>query len=260
MSDFLPVTKIPRSGLPAYAMVVGDPQRAASAAGQLHDCRRIGSNREYDTYRGTWRGTDLVVSSHGVGGPGAVCMFQELAMAGVSTIIRAGTAGGVVEEIQDGDLVIATAAVREDGVSDYMAPTPYPSFATPEVVLALQQATRASGHAWHRGVVWTKALFFPGVLTSPTETYKQAGVIAIEMELSALLVMAGLKRLRAGGILAIDGNPARRSSQAEYNPHRPVVEAAVKRMITITLEALHTLHAADLQEPHAAEGRPFVFQ
>ena len=253
MNDFLPVTKIPRSGLPEYAVVVGDPRRARMTASMLEDSREIGSNREYVTHRGTWKGVEVVVSSHGVGGPGAICMFQELAMAGVKTMIRAGTCGGTVEAIDDGDVVIATGGVREDGVTDQMVPTAYPCFSTPEVVLALQHAAVAAGHRWHRGIVWTKALFFPGVLTPPSEAYFNAGVIAVEMELSALLVMAAMKGLRAGGILTVDGNPKNRATQAEYNPHRQVVEDGIAAMMGIALDAIH--HLAQSTEAAPTDGQ-----
>lgn len=258
-NEFLPVTKIPRQGLPEFALVGGDPRRIQRIAERLDEARQIGHNREYTTYRGTWKGTDLVVSSHGVGAPGAICMFEELAMAGVKTFIRVGTCGGTTMQIDDGDVVIATGVVREDGLTDQMVPVPYPAFSTPEVVLALQRAAIESGHPWHRGVTWTKALFFPGVLQPYWEEYLEAGVIAVEMELSALLVMAAMKGLRAGGILTVDGNPVKRQEQAEYNPHREVVENAVGEMIEIGLNALHILDAERDQLPTVGMTRPISF-
>jgi uridine phosphorylase len=209
----------------------------------FENSREIGSNREYVTYRGTWKDIDLTVSSHGVGGPGAICMFEELAQAGSKTIIRVGTCGGLTPNINDGDLVIATAAVREDGVTDQMVPLAYPCFSTPEVVLALQQSAQVVGQPWHRGIVWTKALFFPGVLKPAHEAYLKAGIIAVEMELSALLVMASMKGLSAGGILVSDGNPALRPNE-EYNPHRSVVDDAVGKSIEAALGAIERLAAA----------------
>ncbi|MBN8618607.1 MAG: nucleoside phosphorylase [Anaerolineae bacterium] len=238
LNDFLPVTKIPRSGLPEFALVCGDPRRAARIATLFENSREIGSNREYVTYRGTWQGVDLVVSSHGVGGPGAICMFEELAMAGVKTIIRVGTCGGLQPNIEDGDLVIATGTIREDGVTDQFVPLPYPAFSTPEVVLALQHAARQIAHPWHRGVVWTKALFYPGVIP-PTDVYLKAGIVAVEMELAALLIMASVRGLNAGGILVSDGNPAK--EQKEYNPHRTVVEDGVGKCIEVALGAIKHL-------------------
>jgi uridine phosphorylase len=258
LNDFLPVTKIPRSGLPDYALVCGDPRRAARIADQFEGKREIGNNREYVTYRGAWKGVDLVVSSHGVGGPGAICMFEELAQAGVKTIIRVGTCGGLVEAIDDGDLIISTGVVREDGVSDQLVPVAYPAFSTPEVVIALQQSAQAHGHRWHRGVTWTKAMFFPGVLPFQNEIYQKAGVIAVEMELSALLVMAGLRGIDAGGILVADGNPKEKTP--EYNPHRSIVEEGVGKSIEVALGAIERLASAVPLRPQDGLTRTFAYR
>ncbi|MEU0932353.1 MULTISPECIES: nucleoside phosphorylase [unclassified Embleya] len=241
----LPITKIPSSGLPAHALVVGDPARAALVAERLEDARRIGANREYVSYAGSWRGVPVVVSSHGVGGPGAVCLFGELAEAGVRTFIRLGTAGAMARGVGDGDLVVATAAVRDDGVTQQLVPAEFPAFATPEVVLALDGAARAHAAPHHRGVVWTRAAFMPGVLELPMKPYQAAGVLAIEMELSALLVFAALGGHRAGGVLVVDGIAADdlvdESGGSTYDPHRQVVAEGVERGVVVALDALYRL-------------------
>jgi uridine phosphorylase len=125
-----------------------------------------------------------------------------------------------------------------------MVPSTYPAAATPEVVLALEDGCRASGARWHRGLVWTKSLFYPGVLEPPRDLYIRAGVIALEMELSALLVLGGLLGLRTGGILVVDGNPTRRASAFDYDPHRPVVDEGVERSIAAALHAIRALSTA----------------
>jgi uridine phosphorylase len=238
----LPITKIPRGGLPGHALVVGDPERAAAVASLLTDSVLIGQNREYHSYQGTWHGTPVVVSSHGVGGPGALCQFGELAAAGVHTFVRFGTAGALRADITDGDLVIAEAAVRDDGVTQQLVHPEYPAFSTPETVLALTAAATAHQARAHRGVVWTRAAFSPGVRELPMREYLAARVIAIEMELATLLVFAGLNGLRAGGVLVIDGNATvDNNDPTSYNPHRQVVIDAVARGSVVALDALVAL-------------------
>lgn len=151
-------SQIPRHGLPSSAIVVGDPARASAIAARLQESRLVATNREWTTYRGTWRGTDLIVASHGVGGPGALCLFQELIDAGLKTIIRFGTAGAIAPEVKCGDLIIAEGAIRDDGVTDQLVPVQYPALSSPEVVIALDAAARDHGMVGHRGVVWTRAL------------------------------------------------------------------------------------------------------
>jgi uridine phosphorylase len=238
----LPITKIPRAGLPGHALVVGDPERATAVASLLTDAVRIGQNREYRSYQGNWHGIPVVVSSHGVGGPGALCQFGELAEAGVHTFLRFGTAGSLREDIVDGDLVIGAAAVRDDGVTQQLVRPEYPAFATPEAVLALTAAATAHQARAHRGVVWTRAAFSPMVRELPMREYLAAGVIAIEMELATLLVFAALKGLRAGGVLVIDGNATvDNTDPTSYNPHRQVVIDAVARGSVVALDALVAL-------------------
>ncbi|MDQ0911946.1 uridine phosphorylase [Streptomyces canus] len=245
--DLLPVTRIPRTGLPAHAVVVGDPARAAAVAALLDGAAEVSYHREYRVFSGSWKGVPVAVASHGVGGPGAILLFQELADAGVGTILRFGTAGAMKPGIGDGDLVIAEAAVRDDGVTQQLLPPEYPAVSAPEAVLALQRAAHETGAPHHRGIVWTRAAFQPGLL--PLFSYDGAGLAAIEMELSALLVTASLRGLVAGGVLVIDGANADELVDEEgtsaYDPHRDVVAAGVERGAVVSLEALRLLAEGD---------------
>jgi uridine phosphorylase len=243
--DLLPVTRIPRSGSPRRALVVGDPFRAARIAALLDDATEVAHAREYRTFRGRWKGVEVLVSSHGVGGPGAICLFQELADAGVSAIIRLGTAGALQPWIEDGDLVIADAAVRDDGVTPQLVPAEFPAVSSPEAVLALTGAAAEHGAPYHRGLVWTRAAFYPSHLELPLRMYVDAGVLAIEMELSALLVLGTLRGLTCAGALIIDGAAADvLMDTTGYDPHRAVVDAGVERGIHVTLDALTRLPVA----------------
>lgn len=240
MSGDLPITGIPRNGLPTLALVTGDPKRVPRIAEMLDDCKEIADRREYVTCTGAWKGTELVVASHGVGAPGAILLFHELAQAGVTTMVRAGTCGALDGSISDGGLIVATGAVREDGVTDQMVPTSYPASSNPEVVVALQGAAERLGHPVHQGTVLTRAAFFPGLLESTLGKHAADGVIAVEMELAALLVTASLKGLRAGGVLVVDGTPLNTTLE-NYDPHRRVVQDGVQAMFTVALDALHEL-------------------
>ncbi|GAA3773750.1 nucleoside phosphorylase [Streptomyces chiangmaiensis] len=241
-----PVTRIPRTGLPPYAVLVGDPARAARVAALLDNAAEVSYHREYRVFAGNWKGLGVTVASHGVGAPGAILLFQELADAGVRTFVRFGTAGAMKAGIADGDLVIAEAAVRDDGVTAQLLPAEYPAVSAPEAVLALQRAAREAGVPHHRGIVWTRAAFQPGLI--PLNAYERAGLAAIEMELSALLVTASLRGLVAGGVLVVDGANADELigeeaafSTGGYDPHREVVARGVERGSVVALEALRLL-------------------
>ncbi|MEZ5341185.1 MAG: nucleoside phosphorylase [Acidimicrobiales bacterium] len=189
----LPVLGVRAVDIPDRVIVVGDPGRAGLVAEQLTDATLVGQNREYSSYVGTFNGTAVGVVSHGVGAAGAAICFEELMRAGAQTIIRAGTAGALQDEVADGSLVIATGAVREEGLSHRLVPDTFPAVADVDVVMALRAATESKGVSAHCGLFLTNDLFYPhAVLGSSLELWHRAGVLATEMEASALLVIAAL--------------------------------------------------------------------
>lgn len=250
MPELLPILRIPKGTVAPYVITVGDPERARAIAGLLDGSREVGRYREYWSYAGSWQGIELTVTSHGVGGAGAAVAFEELIHGGARTIVRLGTAGSFLPEIRSGDLIIATAAVRDDGVSERLLPLAYPAVADLDVTIALRDA--AADHAGVRfatGIVITKASFFAGAVADNSTVWAQARLAGVEMELATLLVVAGLRGVRAGGIFTVDGNPSEDATGAEYDPHRPVVEEGKQRMVEVGLDAIKRLAVAD-REAH----------
>lgn len=238
MPDPTPVLRITPGAVPRRALVVGDPDRAERVASRLDDARELGRFREYVTFTGTHRGVDVAVSSHGVGAPGAALCFEELHRAGVRRIIRAGTCGGLQADVTDGDLVIATGAIREDGLTPGLVPASFPALASVDVVASLRHAVGAVGHRFHEGIVLTGAVFYPhDVLGSPLAQWAKAGAVAVEMECAALFVIGALNRTEVGAVLTVDGNPLH-GNEDTYNPHRDVVRSAVDVMIEVALDGL----------------------
>ena len=237
----LPVLGFRAGDLPRRVLVVGDPDRAEKAAGHLQHVKELGRTREYVSFSGRHHDVEVAIVSHGVGSAGAAVCFEELFRAGAERVIRAGTAGGMQADVVDGHLVVATAAVRADGFTQQVVPSEYPAVGDHRVVDSLLGAAEAAGVNIHLGVVLTVASFYPHqVLGSSLPMWQQAGVVAVEMEVAALYVLASLHEASAGAILAIDGNPLieKDESMEGYNPNRPVVHEAVEAMITIGLDAL----------------------
>ena len=233
-----PVLRVTSDDLPERVLVVGDPNRAARVAKRLEEMSTLGQFREYHTYRGTHRGVEVAVSSHGVGAPGAAICFEELHQAGARRLIRAGTCGALTPAVADGDLVIATAAIREDGLTHTLVPSTFPAAASLDVTNLLTDATEGLGRPAHVGTVLTAAAFYTAdVLGSSLELWSQAGAVAVEMECAALFVIGAMHGFETGAILAVDGNPLQRSETA-YDPHRQVVHDAVDAMIGVALDAL----------------------
>lgn len=240
MADPTPIMRLMPGEIPERALVVGDPARAEKVAAHLDGATELGRFREYVTFSGTHRGVPMVVSSHGVGAPGAALCFEELHQAGVTRILRAGTCGGLQPYVADGDLVIATGAIRDDGLTPGLVPLAFPALASVDVVSRLREAGRSVEHRVHEGIVLTGAVFYThDVLGSSLARWASAGAIAVEMECAALFVIGSLNGTEVGAILTSDGNPLHDTSEG-YDPHRDVVRDAVDVMIGVALDALVT--------------------
>jgi uridine phosphorylase len=235
--EFLPILKTNSKNIRKKVLVCGDPGRADKIAEFLTEAEVISYNREYKLINGQYNQQPVSILSHGVGGPGAGVAFKELIKGGAEEIIRVGTAGSLSKKIKDGDLVIAAAAVRNDGLTEQLVDKSYPAVADWELVARLNRRAEALEIAISTGIVSTIAAFYPELEPLSNNYFSQAGVIAVEMEASALFVLASLNNVKAAAVLAVDGIAVDFDAES-YNPHREKVSNAVEREIFLALEAL----------------------
>ena len=118
----LPILKADIIDIAPNVVVMGDPNRVIAGSKLLQNAKEVGSYREYLTITGSYRDKYITLCSHGVGASGASVCFQDLFRAKVKNIIRAGTCGSLQAHIKDGDIIISTSAVREDGTTPALAP------------------------------------------------------------------------------------------------------------------------------------------
>lgn len=196
----------------------GDPERVEVIAECWDDHEERARHREYRTLAGTYDGEPVSVTSTGIGAPSAAIAVEELARVGAETFVRVGSCGAIQEEVAVGDLVITTAAVRQEGTSDEYVREDYPASAHDEVVTALVTAAERLGHEYHLGVTCSTDSFYAGQsrpgfggfqaagAEERIEELQEAGVLNFEMEASAILTLAGLYGLRAGAVCTVYAN------------------------------------------------------
>ncbi|MBQ3654408.1 MAG: uridine phosphorylase [Synergistaceae bacterium] len=208
-----------------YCILPGDSGRCEKIAQYLEDPHFVASNREFTTWAGTLKGERVLVTSTGIGGPSAAIAMEELAALGANTFIRVGTCGGINMNVKSSDVVIPTASVRFDGTGNEYAPIEFPAAADFGVVRALVDSAQELGERWHTGIVQCKDSFYgqhsPSrmpvsyELLNKWEAWKKLGVLASEMESSALFVVASALGVRCGTVLNVIWNQERKA--AGYN-------------------------------------------
>lgn len=199
-------------------LLPGDPGRVALISSGWDTFKEVGNNREFVTHTGTLEGEAISAISTGIGNPAMATVVESLARLGSRTLLRVGTTGGIQPEIELGDLIIASGAVRLDGASQAYVRPEYPAAAHPEAVMALIQACEELGYRYHVGVTASTDSWYlgqgrpgwqdyaPGFSRQLLPDLQAAGVLNFEMESSALLTLAGLYKLRAGAIFAVVAN------------------------------------------------------
>lgn len=205
-----------------YCLLPGDPGRCEKIAAYLDDPHFVSSNREFTIYTGSLLGEPVSVCSTGIGGPSASIAMEELHAIGADTFIRVGTCGGIDLDVQAGDLVIATGAVRYEHTSREYAPLEYPAVADFDVTRALVAAAAESGRRYTAGVVQCKDSFYgqhdparmpvADELLRKWEAWKRLGVKASEMESAALFVVAAALRCRCGACFHVIWNQEREAA------------------------------------------------
>jgi uridine phosphorylase len=238
-----------------YVLLPGDPGRCAHIARFFDDAELVAQNREYTTFTGRLLGEKISVTSTGIGGPSTAIAVEELSKIGADTFIRVGTSGGLQPHVQVGDLVVAWAAVREEGTTQLYVPLNYPAVADLDATLALRQAVEGLGFRHHIGIARTTDSFYASLeperlpagheLQNRLNAWTAAGVLCSEMEAATVFVVSSVLRKRAGCILLIASN----KGLAPLPPEELARRRDLDPLIWTAIEALKILIEKDRRQP-----------
>ena len=226
-----------------YCILPGDPGRVPAIAALFDDAHPVAHNREYNVWTGTLLGEKVTACSTGIGGPSAAIAMEELVKCGADTFIRTGTCGGIDLNVQAGDVVVATGAIRYEHTSREYAPIEFPAVPDLGITNTLAEAAEALGYPVHTGVVQCKDSFYgqhdPSAspvyyeLQQKWESWKRLGVKASEMESAALFVVAAALGVRCGSCFHVVWNQEREAAGLDQKMTEDT-SAAVK----VAVEAL----------------------
>ncbi len=224
-----------------YAILPGDPGRVGTIAKYLDNPQKITQNREYTSYLGKIKGEYVLVISTGIGGPSTAICVEELKMIGITHLIRIGTSGGMQIDVSAGDLVIAQAAIRQEGTSKEYLPIEFPAVADVDIMNALRESAKELNLTYHTGVVHCKDSFYGQhspermpvsyELLNKWDAWLKSGVLCSEMETAALFTVASTLGLHAGAVLLVIWNQEREKkglSQDECFDTERAIKVAVK--------------------------------
>jgi len=227
-----------------YAPLVllpGDPERARKIAarfdGGLDGARQVNANRGLLGWTGTFQGHPVSVQTSGMGTPSFSIVAEELLRLGVKQLIRVGTCGGIAPGIRTGDMVLALSATPADGATrTYLHGDPYAPTASWELTHAIYHAAEEAEIPVHVGSVASVDVFYNADPDYATK-WRDRGVLAFEMEASALFYLAAREGVQAACVLTVSDVLSEQETTEETYLSPEALGAAVERMIEVALLA-----------------------
>ena len=215
------------------ALLPGDPFRVPIVASFLTDVQEVAHQREHRTMTGRYRGRLITATSTGMGCPSTAIAVEELARCGVTSFIRVGSTAGLQPGIEPGDLLVSQGSLRNDGTCDAYVPRGYPAVPDPSITLALERTARSLGYTVHAGINATDDAFYAETPSWIAEL-SRLGVLNVEMESSAMFVVARQRGLRAGMICACSSNLVGGASL--YDEPHAALQEGWRHSIEVALE------------------------
>lgn len=186
-------------------LMPGDPLRAQALAKKyLDDVRLVNRVRNMLAFTGTFNGKPVSIMGSGMGMPSISIYAHELFdYYGVKQIIRVGTCGGLLDDMQLGDLVLASAANTDSAMNRQ-------HFSGWDLTTSADMGllNRVREKALERGLnIRTGNVFATDWFYHPDEVFidkvRKMGVLALDMESAALYALAQQHSKRALTILSV---------------------------------------------------------
>lgn len=137
-----------------------------------------------------------------LGAPHAVMGMEKIVALGAKRIWAVGWCGSLQPDLKIGDLVIPTGAICEEGTSPHYPIGGRAPSADEQLCRSIDACLSRGGWHYRRGTVWTTDAPYRET-PSKVLTYQEKGVLAVDMEMSALMTLAIYRSVRFAGLLVV---------------------------------------------------------
>ncbi len=190
----------PADAVSDRALLIGDPDRVDRISELLQDVTVLPVKRGLKTITGFHERKKITICAFGMGAPIATIVMHELADLGVRHFLRIGTAMYFPPTV-GGSFLLSARALSFEGTSRSYANDPSRYSADPRLTEACRATVEAAGHPVRLGLFASYDAFYrdmfgideDGIVRSAQnrDALRADGVIAMDMETSALITVAG---------------------------------------------------------------------
>ncbi|MEJ2725984.1 MAG: nucleoside phosphorylase [Deltaproteobacteria bacterium] len=148
------------------------------------------------------RGGEISFCGPFLGAPQAVMGVEKLIALGAERVWVYGWCGSLQPDLKIGDLVIPTGAISEEGTSRHYPVGDRPVTTDEALNQRIEAALKKDGCAFQRGTVWTTDAPYRET-PDKVKAYRDEGVLAVDMEMSALMTLAAFRSIKLTGLLVV---------------------------------------------------------
>ncbi|MEM2040914.1 MAG: purine-nucleoside phosphorylase [Nitrososphaerota archaeon] len=218
--------KANRGEIAERVIIAGDPARVEQLSRLMECSRLVNANRGFITFTGKYKSFDISVACHGIGGPSAAIVFEELVSLGAKLIVRLGTTGGLRREIKRGEFIIPTFAGHVSGpLAHYCRDFPPCTAPDLDLTLAIIGAVKKRNIQPYIGPVFSNDAFY-AESESLAERLSVLGYIGIEMECATIFGLGMLRNVKTASLLVVSNNLIEKSELADARELQQFIEIA----------------------------------
>lgn len=160
----------------------------------------------YDEYHkfftGEVQGQAVSFAQAPVGAPGTVMMMEEMIACGAHIFLGLGWAGSLQEFAPVGTMLIPTGCIREEGTSFHYVGDEVKLCADKRLMALLESVAQDEGAQVMSGRQWTTDAPYRE-FTRQIATYRERGVLGVDMETSAMYALGLFRKVRVCNLLVV---------------------------------------------------------
>ncbi len=226
----------PAGSVADTVLLPGDPLRAKYMAENfLTDVTRYNEVRAAYGYTGVYRGQKVSIQATGMGMASISIYATELIRDyGAERLIRTGTCGGMAPDVKLRDIVMAQATTTDSGmiVNTFGPGISYAPTADFQLLRTAVGIAESSGLSYHVGNVLGEDRFYNDDIDRQKLT--DYGVLAAEMEVPALYLVAAKYQRQALGIMTVSDHLLRDEHLSSSDRQTTLDEMITLSLMTAT--------------------------
>lgn len=182
-------------------------------------------------------GVSIGVIRSGVGAPTAAFVLEELIACGAKEILEVGIAGGIQPNLDLGDIIVVTEAMRDEGASNHYFPERVKLESSERLRTAIIRSLEAEKQRFHSGPVWTTDGAYRETRRK-FRKFRNNGALVVNMETSALFAVAKYRQVNIASLQVVSDI----LSETGWSPafRHESVTAAFSKTVHCGIEALST--------------------